>query len=924
MSEAFDPYHRWLGISPKDQPPNHYRLLGIDLFESNPDVIADAADRQMAHVRTHQTGKHSKLSQELLNEISAARVCLLNPEKKAEYDKSLRMKVTPTVAPVRQPPSKRSWQTPALVAGAVVVALVIVVVLMANKGEAPQTSKKPVAVLPKPLSEKTVVPSPPPEPPSPVELEAKVEPEPEPEPKPNPPPTETTETGNTEPEMLHEQPKPVLSQDTQGPTVPSLPPDAEEQLKKQLAEAKTGQDYRAVAEQALRFVDQAIVADNADAAKQLVILVVAAAREAKDDELSKMATLRYLELQGVLPESVSRTRWSDSVFDKKPPSPSDAAQEQALTLIKEVYAKDWDAAKTLAQKQALAEKLLQKANESTDDTNRYVLLKIARDVAAQAGDVKLAFKAINEMAGRYDVDSYKLKGAALSQAAKSATLQKHRSAIAKHALELIDEAVEKDDFVAAKYLGKLALGAARKGRDGQLIKRVVARNKEVEEVAKAYSDIEDALATLKSSPVDPEVNLAVGKYHCFIKGNWDRGLPMLALGSDEELNKLAVKELGDVSAADEQVALADSWWDLASSNDGTAKQQLGGRASHWYRKALPGLGGLVKGKVEKRLDEVGLPQERRAEARLKQIQPVLLSVRRIWSSDKFNAYTDLLYFEDRWFCVFREGKDPFSADGVIRVIQSKDGGSWQSSGVLEFGGFDLRDPKLCVTPDSQLMLSCPATKRHGKKTIDAKGVAFFSSDGSTWSRPRIIVDDDYVLWRCTWNEDTCYGIGYSVNPLGKLRLYKSDDGKDFHVSSPTLYTANLPSETVLVFDKDGSALCVIRCNGGDKRAILGEASKPYLNWRWRQLDRSIAGPDLARLPDDRLIVAGRLYTPSIHTGVCFLDRQKGKMTEFISLPSGKQTGYPGLVFRDKHLWVTYYSSHESGVAIYLAKVQLYE
>lgn len=27
MGVPFDPYHKWLGIPPKDQPPNHYRLL---------------------------------------------------------------------------------------------------------------------------------------------------------------------------------------------------------------------------------------------------------------------------------------------------------------------------------------------------------------------------------------------------------------------------------------------------------------------------------------------------------------------------------------------------------------------------------------------------------------------------------------------------------------------------------------------------------------------------------------------------------------------------------------------------------------------------------------------------------------------------------------------------------------------------------
>jgi hypothetical protein len=52
VAEVFDPYHRRLGIPPKDQPPNHYRLLAIDQFESDPEVIRDAAEQRMAHVRT--------------------------------------------------------------------------------------------------------------------------------------------------------------------------------------------------------------------------------------------------------------------------------------------------------------------------------------------------------------------------------------------------------------------------------------------------------------------------------------------------------------------------------------------------------------------------------------------------------------------------------------------------------------------------------------------------------------------------------------------------------------------------------------------------------------------------------------------------------------------------------------------------------
>ncbi len=98
MADDFDPYYTWLGIPPKDQPPHHYRLLGLELFESNPDVIENAADRQMAHVRTVGSARHQDASQRVLNEIAAARICLLSQEKKTAYDRELRNRIAPKAA----------------------------------------------------------------------------------------------------------------------------------------------------------------------------------------------------------------------------------------------------------------------------------------------------------------------------------------------------------------------------------------------------------------------------------------------------------------------------------------------------------------------------------------------------------------------------------------------------------------------------------------------------------------------------------------------------------------------------------------------------------------------------------------------------------------------------------------------------------
>ena len=95
MSEPFDPYYKWLGIAPKDQPPNHYRLLGITVFEADAEVIEAAANRQMSYLEEFTSGAEQiNEAQKLLGEVSRARVCLLNAEQKNEYDAQLREELT--------------------------------------------------------------------------------------------------------------------------------------------------------------------------------------------------------------------------------------------------------------------------------------------------------------------------------------------------------------------------------------------------------------------------------------------------------------------------------------------------------------------------------------------------------------------------------------------------------------------------------------------------------------------------------------------------------------------------------------------------------------------------------------------------------------------------------------------------------------
>ena len=57
------------------------------------------------------------------------------------------------------------------------------------------------------------------------------------------------------------------------------------------------------------------------------------------------------------------------------------------------------------------------------------------------------------------------------------------------------------------------------------------------------------------------------------------------------------------------------------------------------------------------------------------------------------------------------------------------------------------------------------------------------------------------------------------------------------------------------------------------------------------------------------------------TEIALLDVDQKSLTPILQLPSGGDTSYPGLVWRDGVLWVSYYSSHEGKTSIYLAKVR---
>jgi hypothetical protein len=297
----------------------------------------------------------------------------------------------------------------------------------------------------------------------------------------------------------------------------------------------------------------------------------------------------------------------------------------------------------------------------------------------------------------------------------------------------------------------------------------------------------------------------------------------------------------------------------------------------------------------------------------------LLDVARICDSGPHNAFTDLVFFRAAWWCAFREAEAHVSREGTLRLLRSSDGRNWQPVALIEEAGRDLRDPKLSLAPDGRLCLLYAAIERGEQNHLRSE--LRFSSDGLAWDQARQVGADEHWLWRLVWRGEDAYGFAYICSEPMRLQWYQGGVDTPFvAVGQPRLYP-HMPNESGLVFLADGSALCLLRCNRSP--GLLGRARPPYTDWYWQSVGLWLGGPQLLQLPDGRLLAATRAFVDEqIVTALYQLHPDEARLEHLLTLPSGGDTSYPGLDWRDDTLRVSYYSEHEGRCAIYFATVTL--
>lgn len=287
------------------------------------------------------------------------------------------------------------------------------------------------------------------------------------------------------------------------------------------------------------------------------------------------------------------------------PVPPDDALVKADTTIRELFKEDLKASTTV-EKTALANKLIEQSSKVTDDpAAEFQLLKLASKIAAEAGMVEVTNRALEILTTRYCVSGLDLKFAALEDGAMAARTPEANLVLANAYLRLAQDAVAKDQFELAQRAVDQATRQAQLGRDQRLQADSRALGKSVRDKERSFQAIGEAREKLLLAPDDSEANATIGEYYLSV-GQVERALIHLSRGADQSWKELAAADLKEPEQPKEQLELGERWYALVQTLKDKEQEVAKSRAALWYRRALPGIAGLAKLRIEKRLQELAV------------------------------------------------------------------------------------------------------------------------------------------------------------------------------------------------------------------------------------------------------------------------------------------------------------------------------
>ncbi|MCS7237423.1 MAG: hypothetical protein NZ899_04030 [Thermoguttaceae bacterium] len=598
--QSFDPYLVWLGIRDPQRPPNHYRLLGLELFEYDAEVIQNCADRQISYIRRFLTGEHAAEAQQLLQELIAARACLLDPKAKEAYDFALREHLAARAPVPPFPAEVGSISAGASAAeGRRVWGFPLAFLLRWPRNALEKISSSLLWQPASPDGER-----------SPARSSEKA-----------PRPVEELQLiykylwtagylivvcalltlGIV---LLQRVPRTALAirDETSAEEKPSAQPSSE----------LPGQGEKRPAEPTENSSAPPPSTSSDQPAKPLDSSEVAASQGAPSPSGGAQTPTQGQEDQTeALATAQSETpspQMTAPAGGTKLPVPDQAQILAARTKyeqkVREILSQNADRS---AREQLLGQ-LIDLAGQLEDPAERFALLRAVAESAIEADLAVLLRRAVDQLCATFEIRRSDLVDELLVAADLSARGLEFRRDIARLLIFESGLAADSGDHTRAKSFLEKAQDLAQQAKDQALLQLAADELRLLPLVEDSHRRAMEAQKTLASNPQDPEAHLALGLYLCFFRANPDfaEGFKHLAQGSDEKLRTLAEAEVSASPSlpAREKVALGDRWREASTDAPSPLRARYVARALYWYRLALPDTTGFTRLRLEKLLREL--------------------------------------------------------------------------------------------------------------------------------------------------------------------------------------------------------------------------------------------------------------------------------------------------------------------------------
>ncbi len=292
------------------------------------------------------------------------------------------------------------------------------------------------------------------------------------------------------------------------------------------------------------------------------------------------------------------------------PEPDAGAQAEVRRVLRDLYREEF-ASRRSEERVALARKLLEDARMSTTTTTtRYVLLQEARELAAGAGAVEESLEAVEELAAQFEIDGLTLERETIAALRKSTRDVATLARLLEPSIDLVERAIDVSRHDIATTLLRETTDLARRARSRWHVAALRVMKEHVEAIESEYSlsrasiEAVEPGAAAGADSASSRDRFAAGQYHCLYRGDWERGLPLMAAGNNAAFAAAARADLDRPRGAEESLLLADTWWELARDKSELPRLRLRNRAALWYGFAVPALSGARARDVISRIDEV--------------------------------------------------------------------------------------------------------------------------------------------------------------------------------------------------------------------------------------------------------------------------------------------------------------------------------